>query len=268
MPSLCELQDAMRRGIVDHDEAGAIAHIVAAGGVAPQDRLAVYRNTFAQTLIRALRLSYPAVDRLVGAEFFDAAAHEFVLRHPPRSSYLDEYGGEFADFLGQFAPAASVPYLPDVARLEWAVSCAIHAPDAAPLTIASLHSVEAAEYARICFVPHPSVSLVRTGYPADAIWRAVLDDDAVALPAIDLSSGPACLVIQRRTSGVVVERADETVWRFARALCARCPLGAALDECPDIDATAVLANLLAHGYFAGFSVASPTDPQQSPRSSR
>ena len=268
MPSLRELQAAMRRGIVERDDEGAIAHIVA-DGIAPEDRLSVYRNTFAQTLIQALRLTYPAVDHLVGAEFFDATARAFVVQHPPHSSYLDEFGGDFAAFVERFAPAASVPYLPDVARLEWLVCRAIHAPDAAPLTIASLGSVDAADYARICFVPHPSVSVIRTGYPADTIWRAVLNDDDAALAAMDLSSGPACLVVQRGASGgVEVDRVDETVWRFAGALCSRCPLGSALDDHPGIDATAVLAGLLARGCFTGFSVASRTGVhRQSLRSS-
>lgn len=170
MPSLRELQNAVRRSIADHDDVDAMAYIVA-HGIAPQERLSVYRNTFAQTLIRALRLSYPTVDRLVGTEFFDAAAREYIAHQPPRSSYLDEFGGDFAAFLGRFAPCASVPYLRDVARLEWAVSCALHAADASALTIASLRTVEATDYARLCFVPHPSVSMVRTGYPADTIWR-------------------------------------------------------------------------------------------------
>lgn len=141
MPSLRDLQDAVRRSIIERDDVDAIAHI-AVNGIAPLHRLSIYRNTFTQTLIRALRLSYPAVDRLVGAAFFDAAAADFVVQHPPRSSYLDEFGGDFAAFLEQFAPAASVPYLADVARLEWAVSRALHAPDAEPLSVAALGSVD------------------------------------------------------------------------------------------------------------------------------
>ncbi len=261
MPSLRELQDAVRRSIVDRDDVDAMAHVVA-DGIAQQERLSIYRNTFAQTLIRALRLSYPAVDRLVGVEFFDAAAREFIAQQPPRSSYLDEFGGDFVAFLRRFAPAASVPYLPDVARLEWAVSRSLHAADARALTIASLRSVDAADYARICFVPHPSVSMVRTDYPADLIWHTVLMDDDAALAAIDLSGGPVCLMVQRKISGVEVDRVDGTVWRFARALCSGYPLGSTLDDSPDIDATTALAGLLTQGCFAGFSLASHTGPVQ------
>ncbi|MGN7738603.1 HvfC/BufC family peptide modification chaperone [Pseudomonas sp. 22526] len=259
MPSLHELQDAVRRSIIERDDVEAITHI-AANGIAPPDRLSIYRNTFRQTLIRALRLSYPAVDRLVGADFFGAAAADFVVQHPPRSSYLDEFGGDFAAFLEQFAPAASVPYLADVARLEWAVSCALHAPDAEPLSVASLGSVDAADYAQICFTPHPSVSLIHTMFPADVIWCAVLEDNDAVLAAIDLSKDPAWLIVQRGPSAVDIARLDEALWRFVSALCAGCPLGAALGEHSGIDATAALADLLTQQRFTGFRLALRSDP--------
>ncbi|MGH8332315.1 MAG: HvfC/BufC family peptide modification chaperone [Pseudomonas sp.] len=259
MPSLRDLQDAVRRSIIERDDDDAIAHIVA-NGIAPQDRLSVYRNTFTQTLIRALRLSYPAVDRLVGAAFFDAAAGEFVVQQPPRSSFLDDFGGDFAAFLKQFAPAASVPYLADVARLEWAVSRALHAPDAEPLAVASLGSVDAANYAQICFAPHPSLGLIHTLFPADAIWCAVLEDNDAALAAIDLSSDPAWLIVQRGPSAVDIARLDEALWHFVNALCGGCPLGAALGEHAGINASAALADLFKHGRFVGFRLASCSNP--------
>lgn len=265
MPTLRELQHAVRHSIIELDDAEAIAYI-AAIGISAQDRLSIYRNTFTQTLIRALRLSYPAVDRLVGAEFFAAAAGEFIVRQPPRSSYLDDFGGNFAAFLEQFAPAASVPYLSDVARLEWAVSCALHAPDATPLPLATLGVVDAADYARVCFIPHPSVALVHTVFPADAIWHAVLDDDDAALAAIELSSGPAWLIVQRNPTGVDIARLDETLWNFVSALCAGRALGVVLVDHPEINAPAALADLLAHERFVGFSLAVRTDTfQQSTR---
>ena len=258
MPSLRELQDAVRRSIVERDDGDAIRYVEDAG-IAAHDRLSIYRNTFTQTLTRALRLSYPAVDRLVGAEFFDAAAREFIFKQPPRSGYLDEFGGDFSAFLDQFEPAASVPYLGDVGRLEWAVSRALHAPDAEPLAVASLGSVDACDHPRICFTPHPSAALVHTAFPTDVIWRAVLDDDDAALAAIDLSSGPSWLLVQRDPSGIDVSRLDEALWRFADALYRGRPLGLALEEHPRINATGALADLLAHGRFITFGLAANTD---------
>ena len=65
-------------------------------------------------------------------------ARAYALAEPPRSPVLMDYGAGFADFIAGFAPAASLPYLPDVARIERAWREAYHAADAEPLTAGGL----------------------------------------------------------------------------------------------------------------------------------
>ena len=124
MPTLLEWQRAMRASLVQRD-AAVIVGSLADGAAA--DRLDIYRNTIFSGLIRTLRLAYPAVERLVGTEFFDGAADIFIRAHLPRAAYLDQYGDTFPDFLRDFAPAASLPYLADVgeARMgsQWRTPC-------------------------------------------------------------------------------------------------------------------------------------------------
>lgn len=252
-PSLLELQRAMRASLVVHDDRGISAHVVH-GGIDPAERLDIYRNTFASVLTTALRLSYPAVHRLVGAEFFEGAARIFIEAHPPTNACLDDYGEELPGFLSDFEPAASLAYLPDAARLEWAVNRALHAPDTEPLDTLRLKALAEAERARVCFVPHPSLSLVRVDHPADRIWHAVLEEDDAALSAIDPGEDPAWLLVQRLPSGIEVRRMSESAWRFSAALCAGRPLAAALDKARDFDASALLADHLVSGRFIDFSL--------------
>lgn len=260
MSSLHELQDAMRRSILSRDDLDAAAWIVD-DGIEPTKRLSVYRNTFASTLIRAMRLSCPAVDRLVGTAFFDTAVREYITVRPPHSSYLDEFGGDFGDFLEQFPPARSVPYLPDVARLEWAVSRSLHAPDAPALGVAEVGIVNPADHERIRFQPHPSVSLVHSRFPIDEIWRSVLDGDDAALAAVDLSSGAVWLIVQRHESGIRVERLEVNTWRFLDDLFAGCALGDALGKYPGIDATRILADLFVNRRCTCFSLVNAAIPR-------
>lgn len=252
MPTLLELQRAVRGDLLGQNEEAA-PYVVPAG-LTTAARLSVYRNTMFGALTKALRLSYPAVDLLVGQEFFDQAARIFSENEPPRGACLDEYGGGFAEFIAHFRPAASLPYLPGVARLEWAVSGALHAPDVAALDLSCLSALGPADRGRVAFVPHPSVSLVHADCPVDAIWRAVLAGDDAAMAAIDLGSGPVWLLVQRCATRVDVLRISEREWRFAALLCAARPLQAALDEVPDLDASAALAGHLAAGRFTGFSL--------------
>ena len=106
----------------------------------------------------------------------------------------------------------------------------------------------------MCFVAHPSVSVVASAHPVDTIWRAVLARDDAALAAIDPMAGGVWLLVGRSTVGVDVVRMEPRAWRFAAALCAAQPLGRALDAVDDLDAPAQLADLLAAGRFVDFEV--------------
>jgi hypothetical protein len=251
MPSLHDVQSAVRRSVIGPDEGAAVPYVVD-DGLAPAQRLAIYRNTFDGNLVNALRLAFPAVHKLVGAEFFDGAARIFAHEHPPRAAWLDAYGADFAEFLAAFQPAESLPYLADVARLEWSVNRALRAPDAEQLDATRLAAVDPALNESIRFVANPSVTLLRTDYPADAIWRAVLTDDDAALAAIDLAEGPVGLLVQRLATGVEVTRLAEPSYRITVALLAGLPLGVALTSVDASAAATVLAEHLARGRFTAF----------------
>jgi len=253
-PTLLELQHALYRSIVEHDEAEAAASIVV-DGIDAAARLGIYRNTFASVLTNALRLSYPAVLRLVAAECFEGAARLFMEEQPPQSANLDDYGAAFPEFLSRFEPVSALAYLPDVARLEWAVSRALHAPDVLSLDLGSLAALTEDEQARVCFTPHPFAALVHADHPADSIWRAVLAQDDAALAAIDPASGPVWLLVHRTESGVEVTRLSESAWRFTEALFAGRPLYSALGEASCRDAQVLLAKHLAAGRLVDFGLA-------------
>jgi hypothetical protein len=253
MPTLLELQQAMRQSLVAREDGAAAAML--AMGCGPE-RLDIYRNSFIIGVTNALRLTCPAVHRLVGDDFFAAAAQACIAAHPPQAAWLDGYGADFAEFLEQFPPAAALVYLGDVARLEWAVSQAIHARDCPPLALTALVELAPGEEARVRFLPHPSISLLRVAYPVDDIWRAVLARDDGALAALALDRRAVHLLVQRLPAGVEVTRLDEAHWRFLAALCAGEPLQDALDKTRGVDALALLAAHLAADRFVGFTLTS------------
>mgnify|MGYP001182392842 CR=1 FL=1 len=255
MPTLLEVQDAMRRRLLDDADLGAVALL--ANALGPAERLSIYRNTSRSTLTNALRLTYPAVHRLVGDDFFAAAADAFITNGPPHTAWLDVYGASFPEFLRSFEPAAALVYLADVARLEWAIGRALHAFDRKPLALAQLASVAESHQSHVCFEPHPAVSLVSSDYPVDAIWRAVLARDDAALEAINLAAGAVWLLIERNASGIEVARLGEQRWRFAETLFAGRPLSIALEATDNPEAPRWLAGHLAAGHFGGFLLSEP-----------
>lgn len=259
MPTLLEIQRAVQRAILDGNDTDAGAFIVA-DGFLPSERLNVYRNTFIGTLTTALRLSHPATRKLVGDVFFETAAVHFINEQPPTTAYLNEFGGAFAEFLALFQPAGSVPYLPDVARLEWAVNRALHASDAAPLDLARLSTVSADEQHRLRFIPHPSVSLVRSDYPVDLIWRAVLTGDDAALASIDLNAGKVWLLVERTDDSPEMTRLTEGAWRFAADIFAGHALQAVLDAHAGSYEPDFLASHLTAGRFRDIAVCNLPSP--------
>lgn len=252
MLTLLDLQSAFRGYLLDG--AGSAGAALLDAALVPPDRLSIYRNTSRTTLIKALRLNFPAVERLVGEEFFAATADAFIMREPPGVAWLDIYGQGFPEFLQSFEPAATLVYLPDVARLERAVGRALHASDLEPLDVARLGSMDASDQAKVRFTSQPSVSLLSSPYPVDAIWRTVLARDDAAMAAIDFGAGAVRLLIERRSGEVEVTRLSESRWTFAEALFSGKQLAAALAAVGDADATAWLADHLVGGHFAGFEL--------------
>jgi hypothetical protein len=104
------------------------------------------------------------------------------------------------------------------------------------------------------FVPHPSVSVLRSRFAVDAIWRAALEHDDRALAALDPDCGSVHLLVHRVAGEVEVRRLDEAAWRFAAALFGGEPLAAAIEVVPDKeDVPALLAAHLSAGDCVAFS---------------
>jgi hypothetical protein len=178
----------------------------------------------------------------VGAECFEGCARRFVQVSPPSVPWLYAYGGDFAGFLASFPSLAQLSYLEDVARLEWAINGALHAPDHDGLDAAGLRALAAADPRVVRFEPHPGVRLLRVSCPADVIWRAVLEGDDATLERIDLSDGPHWLLVERGDTGLRVGHLPEAAWHFTAALFAGKTVEAALEGLDDVDAVSILAD--------------------------
>lgn len=177
-------------------EVARIAHaVLTRGPVGPATGpcFEIYRNNYRQGLSRALSQSFPVVEALVGVSFFAAMALDYVEQTPPTSRLLRSYGDRFAAFIEAFEPAATVPYLADVARLEFALVEAYYAGDDAdePALAQSALGVESQ------LVWRSSTRLIRSNYPIVSIWRA--HRQAQDLAAIDWRAEVALIVREENT---------------------------------------------------------------------
>lgn len=167
------LHQAFAGALLDPQQA-CPAGLKTANGSDPAARFAVYRNNVLSSLVDALASSYPVVSQLVGEEFFRAMAQLYVQQQPPHSPLLVNYGDDFAGFIEGFAPASSLPYLAEVARLERLRVKAYHAADCAPVAAAQLAEVlaEPAQLQGLRLQLQPSLALLCSPYAVVSLWVA------------------------------------------------------------------------------------------------
>src|SRR5581483_1815255 len=117
----------------------------------------------------------------------------------PAGPCLFEYGETFPEFLAGFEPCRALVYLPDVARLEWALNRAYHAPDAGPL-----RGIAPARLDDVALTLHPSLAVLASPWPIARIWTVNRVEDPTEVVALD--EGGVRLEIRRDTDDDAVVR--------------------------------------------------------------
>jgi hypothetical protein len=249
--NLREFQDRFAHALLGA-EPGAGGFALMREPVAAQPAFAVYRNTVMKGCIDALQANYPAVARLVGDDWFRAAAAIFARANLPRDARLLDYGAGFPAFLEAFEPARELPYLPGVAHLDRLWTEAHVARDEDPVPAAAVARLHPQVLARTVLQPHASARWASFDvHPILTIWRRNRDPDRYAEADIDWRGEGALLV---RPCGAVESVAIDTA---GVAFLDECAAGAtlahaadaALTANPDADLAALMARLLEAGAF-------------------
>ena len=254
MPSLREVQRGFAAATMLGDT-GALAGLgIVAGALDPAARIAIYRNNALGNYRKTLAATYPVVQRLVGAPFFNAAIDAFVRAHPSPRGDVNRYGGELARFLAAYPAARELPYLPDVARLEWAIDQANIAADAPPFDPAALRAVPEDALGELRFVLHPSAQFVVSDYPIFHIWQ-VNQPGHAGDDRVDLGEGGDMLLVRRAADGVLIERLAAGEHAFLAALAGNRSLNDATGRASGVEPSFDLAGALRRHVTAGSLVA-------------
>ena len=259
MKPLADSQAAFARALRDPD-LPAPADIRRPADALQTRRFNVHRNNFVVSLTEALEATFPAVRKLVGEAFFKGSARAFIDAGPPTSPVLLLYGRGFGDFLDRFEPARSVPYLGDVARLEWARLSAYHAADMAPARIEALAAIPQADAGDARVALHPSFALIRSRWPVVSLWSACTGDGSE--PDVDMARGEDAIVV-RPSVTVDTRIAPAGGGTFMARLQAGDTLGQAAliasEETPGFELAAHLQGLFAIGAVAAVSLSPPPE---------
>lgn len=249
-PHLHELQQGFADAVLGRSD--AVAAWIDGAGLDPAARLRIYRHAVEGTLTAALRESYPAVLALVGEDFFDAMASRYRLQHPSVCGNLQRFGGELADFIAAMPEAQSLPYLADVARLEWRRQLAALAADAAPVDAARRVAAATVAPDRLRIGLHPSLQSLRSDYAVLTLWQwCQAPSDAV--PHVD---GGEHVLLWREGGEVAMAAVSPATFRCIEKLAdgdsvaSACLAAADVDD--EFDLEPCLRDLLAQGLIVAF----------------
>lgn len=217
------------------------------GGV----KAGIYSKTVLGALIGALEDSFEACRATVGAEFFGAMAGRYVRSTPSRSPSLDDYGDTFADFIADFEPAQQLPYLADLARLEWARHRCSTAADSQPMDPARLAEVPEALRDSLSFKLAPGLALVASDYPIDGIWELARNP---SLPNVDLDDGGVSLLVHRNGAATLHVRLQPPEHQLIELLLEDVPFGGLCERLDEPSpAPALIARAIRLGWITGLA---------------
>ena len=202
-------------------------------------RLQIYQNNVIGSLTRAMQLTYPLIVILTGEGFAESVMRSFVRQNPPRESCLARYGEGFDRCIESYAPARDLPYLADIARLEWAMNESFYATDDSALDPSDLQNVPGCELAEMTLRLRSSVRLMESSWPLLAIREFCLRDNRDESETLDLDQGGCRVMIYRPALSVEVESVDLPEYAFLQGIQEGSPLGNILERVlqthPDFD---------------------------------
>jgi hypothetical protein len=257
--SLRDLQLAFVDGAA-HGHPACICSMIRDNGLAPQRRLAIYRNNVREGFLKTLTATFPTIVRLAGEDWFRQTGCEYLRRHPSRSGNLHYIGERFAAFLDDCLGTTAYRYFADVARLEWAYQEVLVSADRPPLAASALASVAAEDYAALMFEARPALRLVESKYPIFTVWKANRPEAIDPSAAISLDDGPSRVLIIRRTDHVELRELGAAAFALLAAFSNGATLDvaaeAALRADPDFDLGTTLSRLVQLETLVDFSLSS------------
>ncbi|HQX27110.1 MAG TPA: DNA-binding domain-containing protein [Alphaproteobacteria bacterium] len=232
---LNEIQTRFKGMMLAPETDDALADILETSDIPLTRRMDVYRNNVMSGLGNALSANFPLLEKLVGRDFLSSMVRAYIVAHPPTSGCLTFYGHDFDQFVADFSPAAHLPYLADMAKLEILGNQSYHAKDDEALSAQNLADIPADRLEELELKLRESVYLLQSPWPLHAIRAYCLDDK---MNAPDIHSGGTCLLVHRLHFDVEIVEISVDEYKFLNALKAQ-PLGQAVVETlttyPDFD---------------------------------
>jgi hypothetical protein len=229
--------------------------LTAPGGAAR--RLEIYQRHYRESLRRHILGRFPTVEWLLGSARMLPLVDVFVRTSPPKVPCMAEYGAEFINFLAWDQSTATLPYLEDVATMDWHLGNLAVAISRPAMAISALQVVPQDRLPDLSLTLQPGVRYLASGWPLDDLVRIRLSEAPPDQLTFDCHR--VALEISGARGRFGLNRLDPAVFRFRSAICEGLSLGAAMLRALEADAEFDIPNALAAIFSQGL-VAAIGDP--------
>jgi len=178
---LAELQRDMQRHVLEGDAAIAAA-VNGTAAVPAATRLGVYSNAYRIRLADALGDNMPNLRAFLGEQEFGAVAARYIDEHPSQYASIRWFGDRLAHELERWQPER--PWLAELARWEWALAASFDAQDAPAAGIESLAAVPPGDWGELRLEFHRSVQQLELQTNAQALFKALTEQQSPPQPAL------------------------------------------------------------------------------------
>jgi hypothetical protein len=209
-----------------------------------KERFKIYSNNVFSSLKNVIKDDFPYCQQILGEEKFNKASFEFVRNFPPTSGCLLEYGQKFPGFLEVYFP--DIPYIKDVAKLEWAKKEIYYKANSISLDPATLTFLAPEMYESLTFEFPEATCFLKSAFSIRDIWEG---NEAQRKPG---SFPTFCLMIRPRFKIELYWLIAEE-FSFLSALYEKKTLEQAYENAvhinPEFDLSAALGLALTREYF-------------------
>ena len=121
-------------------------------GFSSDQLLQIHRNNFVVGVTDSLKITYSYTLQLVGDEFFESVARQFILQTPPVENNICVYGEGFSNYLTSLQQLNEMPYIAEMAKFEWLYERTQNLPlQQTRFDVISLQEVEEEDFEKLQF---------------------------------------------------------------------------------------------------------------------
>lgn len=221
----------------------------------PADRLLIYRHSITGGQQRVLEMIYPVCMQILGDACFDTLARDYAWGPQSNCNDLNQYGEYFANTLEeqiQHHPALNeLPYLPDLARLEWAWHQSLFKTDDPVFDPVLLQDLVAQFGEQLCPKLSHSLFMLSSPWPVYAIWQSYKQGEEVK--QFNMPDDTQYLIISRHDD-VLIEKVPVAIYHFLQQSQKGLALSAIADRLGDPADVAFqqLPVMIEKGWICGF----------------